>query len=95
MKLLDWMKRIADVRSVQYSPGLVDIDDDLLESAREDHPPTASPAARSEHPTPPPWRDLFRDLTGMDLTRCRVCGRGTIIRHRLPSASLYPPPDTS
>ena len=25
-------------------------------------------------PTRPDWRSLMRDLTGVDLTRCRACG---------------------
>jgi hypothetical protein len=67
----------------------------LLEPAR-DREPTTSPAAGSNHPALTTWRDRFRDLTGVDLTRCRACGRATVIRHPLPIASLHPPPpDTS
>jgi hypothetical protein len=59
----------------------------LLEPARDTEPSSAQPVVTT-------WRDLFRDLTGVDLTRCRACGRGTVIRHPLPSAALDPP-DTS
>jgi hypothetical protein len=42
------------------------------------------------------WRRLFRDLTGIDLSRCPACGRGSITRHPLPVAwRLAPTFDTS
>lgn len=30
------------------------------------------------------WRELFRLLTGTDLSRCRACGKGTIVQRPLP-----------
>jgi hypothetical protein len=44
-----------------------------------------------EPPPAPSWRDLFLRLTGIDLSRCRVCGRGTMIRYPLPDGPLPPP----
>jgi len=58
-------------------------------------------ADAGEPPPAPVWRDLFFKLTGIDLGRCRVCGRGNIVRHPLPlplSQSPVPAPavlDTS
>jgi hypothetical protein len=68
----------------------------LTPTSAPDSPPAS--AARTDDPAPPTWRRLFRDLTGIDLTRCRACGRGTLIRHALPVASPHAPPsafDTS
>jgi hypothetical protein len=68
----------------------------LTPAPAPDFPPAS--AARTEGPAPTTWRRLFRDLTGIDLTRCRACGRGTILRHPLPLASPPTPPsafDTS
>lgn len=33
------------------------------------------------------WRDLLRKLTGLDVTRCRICGHGPLISHSLPRES--------
>jgi hypothetical protein len=61
----------------------------LLEPARDTE-------ASSDPPVLTTWRDLFRDLTGVDLTRCPVCGLRTVVRLSLTIASLDPPPpDTS
>jgi hypothetical protein len=50
-------------------------------------------AAEAGEPSPAPaWRELFKQLTGIDLARCRACGVGTIVARPLPAAS---PPDTS
>ena len=39
-----------------------------------------------EQPRPPAtWRDILFKLTGVDLTRCRVCSQRTIIRYVLSS----------
>ena len=63
----------------------------------------AALAGKTEAPQPAAsWRELFFKLTGIDLTRCRVCGTGTVIRHRLPPRTSLPSlvsprmaPDTS
>lgn len=48
-------------------------------------------------PTPPPaaedWRARMRRLTGVDVTRCRVCGIGTLIASPLPRIRPSKPPD--
>jgi hypothetical protein len=44
-----------------------------------------------EPPPVPAWCELFQRLTGVDLTRCRVCDRGTIVRQPLPVDHLWPP----
>jgi hypothetical protein len=38
-----------------------------------------------EPPPAPAWRDLLLQLTGIDLARCPVCRRGTLVRHPLPT----------
>jgi hypothetical protein len=38
------------------------------------------------------WRDLFADLTGIDLGRCRRCKVGIVIRHLLTHGAFSPPP---
>ncbi len=48
-------------------------------------------ANAGEAPPAPAWRDLFRQLTGIDLARCRVCGQGNVVRFPLPVATLQPP----
>jgi hypothetical protein len=75
-----------------------------LAAARRALAPAAAPApfatvaeivadAAGDPPAvPPPWRDLFRRLTGIDLSRCRTCGVGEIVARPLPPT---PPPDTS
>lgn len=63
----------------------------LLEPTTDSEP---SLAASTHHLAPFTWGDLLRDLTGIDLTRCRACGRGTMIRYPL-SVAHAPPPDTS
>lgn len=60
----------------------------------------AAAYAAGEPPPPPAWIDLFFRLTGIDLTRCRVCGKGSVVRHPLSLRhSLHSPaplvPDTS
>ena len=62
--------------------------------------PASAPNPRSRSaalaPSEDSWRRLFLDLTGIDLTRCRACGRGIIIRHPLPATSRHAPAfDTS
>lgn len=53
-------------------------------------------AAAAADPSPPPaWRDLFHRLTGIDLSRCRACGVGTIVARPLIALDPTPPPDTS
>ena len=34
------------------------------------------------------WRELLLALTGLDVTRCRVCGQGTLVRRCLPRSPL-------
>jgi len=46
----------------------------------------------AESPPSPQWRDLFRELTGIDLGRCSVCGQGNIVRLPLPVGTSQPPP---
>ena len=60
-------------------------------------PAASHPASQSSAPAASAggWRRLFLDLTGIDLTRCRACGRGLLIRHPLPIAWLAPAFDTS
>jgi Putative transposase/Transposase zinc-binding domain len=41
-------------------------------------------ADTGEPPPAPAWRELFRQLTGIDLARCRVCGQGNVVRFPLP-----------
>jgi hypothetical protein len=41
------------------------------------------------------WRDRLRRLTGIDPSRCPVCGIGTMIPSQLPRSRLKPPDDTS
>lgn len=49
-------------------------------------------AAKTGEPPPgPAWRDLFRQITGIDLGRCRVCGQGNIVRFPLPVGPSQPP----
>jgi hypothetical protein len=48
-------------------------------------------ANTGEPPPAPAWRDLFRQLTGVDLGRCRVCGQGNVVRLPLPLATAQPP----
>jgi len=48
-------------------------------------------ADAGEPPPVPAWRDLFLNLTGIDLGRCRVCGRGNVVRHPLPTNWSHPP----
>ncbi len=40
----------------------------------------------------PDWRDLFANLTGIDLRHCRICKVGVVVRHPLPhdTPSLTP-----
>jgi len=50
-------------------------------------------AAADKANEPPPaatWRDLFLSLTGIDLARCKACGRGALIR--LPLSHDFSPP---
>lgn len=77
----------------------------LLAPAPEPTPPLAAAPAiaalvalaanAGEPPPPPAWRDLLLEITGIDLGRCRVCGRGNMIRHPLPvpsaAAAISPP----
>jgi len=49
-------------------------------------PPKAKPNSDSQADTPSPspsWRDLFRDLTGIDLGRCPLC-QGPVVNAPLP-----------
>jgi len=48
-------------------------------------------ANTGEPPPTPAWRDIFLKLTGIDLGRCRVCGKGNVVRHPLPTAPLSAP----
>jgi hypothetical protein len=53
-------------------------------------------ADRTDEPPPAPsWRDLFLRLTGIDLARCKACGRGTLIRLSLPRGFSPPTPAPS
>lgn len=56
-------------------------------------PPTATLVAGSSAPPPSvvDWRDQFLRLTGVDLTRCRVCGQRSITRHALPARPARSP----
>lgn len=51
------------------------------------HPPTPTPLED--------WRARLQRLTGIDPSRCPICGTGTMIASPLPRARRKPPDDTS
>jgi hypothetical protein len=48
-------------------------------------------AQTGEPPPAPAWRELFRQITGIDLGRCRICGQGNIVRFPLPAGPEQDP----
>ena len=41
------------------------------------------------------WRELLKQLTGVDVTLCPACGQGPLVRLPLSSLAAAPAPDTS
>jgi Putative transposase/Transposase zinc-binding domain len=55
------------------------------------HQPLVHTLDPADQPTPTPtWRDLLRQLTGIDLARCPAC-TGLLVSHPLPRPALGPP----
>jgi len=59
-------------------------------------PDTPDDSAGDKHDTPPDWQHLLEDLTGIDVTRCPVCGSNRMRRISLPlhRAPQCPPPSS-
>jgi hypothetical protein len=68
-----------------------------LEAARQLLIPSQRPDLDAPAPTgplpaaDPPWRELLRDLTGVDVQRCPACGAMAVVRRPLDAHARAPP----